>query len=104
MNRSISKKKSRLFFGLFLFSFLSFPGLSQPANPKNEKLAGQMDSLAKKGPSQLIYIQTSKGIYEPLEDLWFKAYLLDAQTFEPSSLSQTLYLQMLNENSKQVVW
>lgn len=69
-----------------------------------EKLAGQMDSLAKKGPSQLIYIQSSKGIYEPLEDLWFKAYLLDSRTFAPSSLCQTLYLQMLHENTKKVVW
>ena len=30
--------------------------------------------------------------------------MLDAHTFAPSSLSQTLYLQMLNENTKQVVW
>jgi hypothetical protein len=104
MNRSISKSKCRLFFGLLLFSYLSFPGLSQSANSKTEKLAGQMDSLAKNGPAQLVYIQTSKGIYELLEDLWFKAYLLDSHTFAPSSLCQTLYLQMLNENTKQVVW
>lgn len=25
-------------------------------------------------PSELIYLQTSKGIYETGEDLWFKAY------------------------------
>lgn len=32
-------------------------------------------------PSECIYLQTSKGIYEAGEDLWFKAYQLDVQTF-----------------------
>lgn len=41
-------------------------------------------SFAQKGstyPPELIYIQTSKDIYETGEDLWFKAYQLDAQSF-----------------------
>ena len=104
MNRSISKNKSGLFFGLLLFSFLPFPGLSQSPNSQMKKLATELDSLSSTHPHELIYIQTSKGIYEPLEDLWFKAYLLDAQTFAPSSLSRTLYLQMINEITKRVVW
>jgi len=69
-----------------------------------ENLAEQIQSLAKTRPPELVYIQTSKGIYETLEDLWFKAYLLDAHTFTPSSLGQTLYLQLLHENTGQVVW
>jgi hypothetical protein len=54
--------------------------------------------------SEMIYLQTSKGIYETGEDLWFKAYLLDAQTLYLSGRSQTLYLQMLNEVDGKVVW
>lgn len=54
-------------------------------------------------PSELIYIQTSKGIYETGEDLWFKAYQLDAQTFGLSGKSKTLYLQMINLKDS-VVW
>ena len=30
-------------------------------------------------PSELIYFQTSKDIYETGEDLWFKAYQLDVK-------------------------
>lgn len=30
-------------------------------------------------PSELIYLQTGKDIYETGEDLWFKAYQLDAK-------------------------
>ena len=32
-------------------------------------------------PSELIYLQTGKDIYETGEDLWFKAYQLDAKSF-----------------------
>ena len=54
-------------------------------------------------PSELIYLQTSKGIYETGEDLWFKAYQLDVQTFGLSDKSKTLYLQMINPKDS-VVW
>lgn len=54
-------------------------------------------------PSELIYLQTSKGIYETGEDLWFKAYQLNSQSFAFSNQSQTLYLQMIN-NKDSIVW
>ncbi|GHT14398.1 hypothetical protein FACS189426_20660 [Bacteroidia bacterium] len=53
---------------------------------------------------EMIYLQTSKGIYEPGEDLWFKAYILDAQVFYLSGLSQTLYLQMISESDGEIAW
>lgn len=56
-----------------------------------------------KYPQECIYIQTSKDLYETGEDLWFKTYLLDAQTFGLSEKSKTLYLQMINEGDS-VVW
>lgn len=54
-------------------------------------------------PSELIYFQTSKDIYETGEDLWFKAYQLDVQTFGLSDKTKTLYLQMINPKDS-VVW
>ena len=54
-------------------------------------------------PSELIYLQTGKDIYEAGEDLWFKAYQLDVQTFGLSDKSKTLYLQMINPKDS-VVW
>ena len=53
-------------------------------------------------PSELVYLQTNKGIYETGEDLWFKAYGLDAQSFGLSDRSKTLYLQMMD--AKDSVW
>lgn len=54
-------------------------------------------------PSELIYLQTSKGIYETGEDLWFKAYQLNAQSLGLSDQSKTLYLQMVSSKDS-VVW
>lgn len=86
------------------FFYLFFTVQSQPEIPVLGKFAARLDSLNQKFPSELVYIQTSKGIYETGEDLWFKAYLLDAHYFIPSALSQTLYLQMVNEKSGKAVW
>jgi hypothetical protein len=107
-DKKISQSISSIFFGHFcvicLFIGLSLPVFSQPVKALTDKQTEQLGLLSKNSTQELVYIQTSKGIYEPLEDLWFKAYLLDSHTFAPSSLSQTLYLQLLNENTKQVVW
>lgn len=61
----------------------------------NERLSGY--------PSETVYLQTSKGIYETGEDIWFKAYELDTQSFGLSNRSKTLYLQMVNDKDS-VVW
>ncbi|MDP4207385.1 MAG: hypothetical protein Q8928_01095 [Bacteroidota bacterium] len=76
-----------------------FPVFSQFADPISKKLVDRLQTLAQNSTPELIYIQTSKGIYETGEDLWFKAYLLDAHYFTPSALSKTLYLQIFNENT-----
>jgi hypothetical protein len=77
---------------------------SQIPNSIPEKLSEQLKTLAKNIAPVLIYIQPNKGVYETSEDLWFKAYLLDAQFFTPSLLSKTLYLQLLNESTRKAVW
>ncbi|MTK52152.1 hypothetical protein [Paludibacter sp.] len=81
-----------------------FSVFSQAVCPFGDKLAEQLQSLVKNNAPELIYIQPSKGIYETCEDLWFKAYLLDAQYFTPSLLSKTLYLQLIHEDTWKIVW
>ena len=54
-------------------------------------------------PMEMLYLQTSKSTYETGEDLWFKAYQLDAQSFGLSDKSKTLYLQMISP-ADSVVW
>lgn len=51
-----------------------------------------------------VYLQTDKNIYETGENLWFKGYVLNAQTFSPSLKSKTLYVSMLQLPDKKMVW
>ncbi|EOR95315.1 hypothetical protein ADIARSV_1510 [Arcticibacter svalbardensis MN12-7] len=96
-------KYSIVFFVLIFFNLTTF---SQSKNPISnlDNLAEQLHTKAKKIPLENVYLQTSKGIYESGEDLWFRAYILDAQSFIPAVKSQTLYLQLINENNKKPIW
>lgn len=68
-----------------------------------QQFAHNMDSLARKLPQQLVYLQTSKGVYEIGEELWFKAYLMDSQFLTPSLQDSTLYIQLLKTDNHQVI-
>lgn len=52
---------------------------------------------------ELLYLQTDKGIYETGEDLWFKTYVMDAQSLALSERSKTLFVEMLDTNDS-IVW
>ena len=52
---------------------------------------------------ELVYLQTDKGIYETGEDLWFKIYVMDAQSLALSERSKTLFVEMLNARDS-IVW
>jgi len=92
----------------FVLSFVTFTLFTtvqaQTSSPQQVQLADRIESVAGNSPPEIAYIQTSKDIYETGEDLWFKVYLLDAQTLVPSLRSKTLYLQLLNENDKGPIW
>ena len=60
---------------------------------------GQNTALAQ----DFLYLMPSKEIAETGEDFFFKAYLMDRQTFALSDRSQTLYLQVRSK-SDSVVW
>lgn len=69
-----------------------------------DTLLTSFESRAGNRPVDIVYLQTSKGIYETGEDLWFKAYQLNAQTFGLSDQSQTLFVEMIHEAADTAVW
>ena len=89
----------RIFF-LFIFCILIDECYSQVAI---DTFVENLHEQSSANPSEVLYFQTSKGIYETGEDLWFKAYQLDAQSFGLSDKSKTLYLQMIN-SCDSIVW
>lgn len=55
------------------------------------------------GLRETVYLQTSKGVYETGEDLWFKGYAFDAQTLALSGRSRTLFVEMA-DGKDSIVW
>ena len=49
-------------------------------------------------PQEKVYLQTDKPYYSAGEDLWFKGYLVNATTLEPTALSQYLYVELIDKS------
>lgn len=94
----------RHFFSKFPYFILLF--WLFPVNAQNTEslLSEQLQSISKKYNTDAVYLQTSKGIYETEEDVWFKAYVLDAQYFYPTARSKTMLVQLTEDKTDQVVW
>ena len=91
------KTKTNLLLVLVISSFYLN---AQNKNPLINQLAKDFNDLTENHNLDLIYIQTSKDIYETEEDLWFKAYVLDSQYLFPSKRSKILYIQLINDEDR----
>ena len=85
-----------------LFSFLS--ANAQVSKPKLDSLARSLETYSDSTFRTSLYIRTSKDTYESMEDLWFKAYAVDAQHQLLSAIDQTLYIQLVHEKKDSIVW
>lgn len=91
------------YYCLLLLLWMSF-GFSQNNTTITDKLAQQLHSVSEYNPSDLVYLQTSKTIYETEEDVWFKGYVLDSENFTPSNRSRILFVQLIEEKKDSIVW
>ncbi|WP_166962357.1 hypothetical protein [Yeosuana marina] len=58
--------------------------------------------IAEQLPTESIYLQTDKDIYETEEDIWFGATILNSQSLEHQSISEIFYFDVLDENKSTV--
>ena len=49
-------------------------------------------------PQEKIYLQTDKPYYSAGENLWFKGYLVNATTLEPTAQSQYIYVELIDKS------
>lgn len=64
--------------------------------------AGQENNLYQPNegvPRTLVYLQTDKGVYQPGEEIRFKAYVMEARLLVPSVRDTTLYVQLMTADS-----
>ena len=53
-------------------------------------------------PQEKVYLQTDKPYYSAGEDIWFKAYLVNATTLGSTTLSQFIYVELINKSDSVV--
>jgi hypothetical protein len=65
----------------------------------NNALVIDHEELALDQLKENIYIHTDKDIYEPGEDLWFKAYILDAQELTLSTSTKMVFVKLIKQKN-----
>jgi hypothetical protein len=53
-------------------------------------------------PQEKVYLQTDKPYYSAGEDIWFKAYVVNATTLGSTTLSQFVYVELINKSDSVV--
>lgn len=65
-------------------------------HPFLKDLAQKLALYQEQTAEDKVYLQFDKTFYEPGEDIWFTAYVRDAQSFEASNKSAVVYVEFLN--------
>ncbi len=89
-------KRKLITFIIALFALTSFSAFVSDEDPFTELLK-KLDEFTKKYPQEKIYLQLDKPYYAVGDDIWFKAYVVDGRSSAPSTLSNILYVELINE-------
>jgi hypothetical protein len=85
---------------IFLISLNCFSQSNQA--PDIDQLAGQFVKLMRTNPHEKIEVFTNKWIYSAGEEVWFKAYCLNALSDRPIHQSKNLFLDIVNDKDSVV--
>lgn len=97
----MKRRKIIHFFQLLLSSFIIMSFLQEDNTLRNiQKIARSLDLYIKTTSPQKIYLHTDKTIYFAGERIWFKAYLIDGVTHRVDSLSEPVYVELINPYQK----
>ena len=94
-NASTMKLRTALssFTFLSLFTILAFTIDDDPF----AALLQKMEAYNNKYPQEKVYLHLDKPYYAVGDDIWLKAYVLNANTSKPSELSAILHVELINE-------
>jgi hypothetical protein len=69
-------------------------------DPRVTKIINQLSYFRTKYKQQKVYLHTDKDIYLAGETIWMKAYLMDGSTFQPDTLSEDIYVELIDANNR----
>jgi TonB-dependent SusC/RagA subfamily outer membrane receptor len=63
-----------------------------------ETLLKKLAVFNQENPQEKVHLHLDKPYYAIGDDIWFKAYIIDNTTNQPSTISSALYVELINEN------
>lgn len=81
-----------------LANLLIFSSLAYSQEPL-DVLLKKLDTYTKKFPQEKVHLHLDKPYYAIGDDIWFKAYVVDAKVPEPALLSQVLNVELIGEDN-----
>jgi len=78
---------------VFLFNCGISPGAVPPPVQKTLDAFNTFNGI----PREKIYLHTDRDVYRAGEDIYFRAYLLDAATNMPAIRSRYVYVELMNQ-------
>lgn len=88
--------KRILAFGFSLIALLATTAWAANDDPF-ASLLKKLKEFTKKYPTEKIHLHLDKPYYNTSDDIWFKAYVVDSRTAEPTTLSNVLYVELIND-------
>src|ERR1035437_419869 len=84
--------------GLFIALSVVQAVVAKKINPDfSQEITSRFSNQWVNFPQEKVYVQTDKPYYSAGEEIWFKAYLVNETTLEPNSLSQFVYVELINK-------
>lgn len=94
--------KKRL--SIWFFTIACIFGLSafMTGNDPFANLLKKLDEFSQKYPLEKVYLHLDKPYYAIGDDIWFKAYVVDGRSAMPSDISNSLYVELINDRDSVV--
>lgn len=86
------------FFTFLIMSALTITAMAQTADETAQltQLQTHFEQFAQKNPQERVYLHFDNTSYYKGEHIWYKAYVVDDATLQPSDMSRILYVELVN--------
>jgi len=89
------KKTQKIKLIVFFLCFVLVSGFIAQIDPF-EQILSELEEYNKNNQQEKVHLHLDKSYYAIGEDIWFKAYVLNTVTAQPSQISNTLYVELIN--------
>lgn len=89
--------KRSLLFPILMIAGICLAFVSGTVDDPFDALLSKMKAYNQKHAQEKVHLHLDKPYYAIGDDIWFKAYVTNTETLEPSDISKILYVELINE-------